>query len=364
MVFVWGSFVGYFNFDIMSVAPFFWEFIFVLSSTYTYVIFPRYEVHYGLGNTSRTVVFSNASPAIGAGDFVLLDSCIFENISDGLIIVDYSWDLYCVCYIGIVLIFIMICLGLGFESGDVGIWLFFIFVLKVYKSDGSGFEFFEGFGGGIGGEIFFGGGFGDCQQWNELNQWFNNIEIYFNGIGWDLNEFKDKFFDEFYKDFEVSQAQFKYDKAESDVNSIIDVMFIFIFDYIFQKFNIFGSGFGDGIIGFFMDFVGGLWWFVVFFVIVCGCWVVLFILYGKYDVKQVFMLVIIDFFGIIVDFFKIFIDIVVKFCQDLVEFIKNIMCMFDYIFFIFLGNILFFVVIFIFGVFVVIIIFFCVLGRD
>lgn len=288
MVSAWGSPVGYLNFDMMSAASFSWEFTFEPSSTYTYVIFPRYEVRYGLGNTSRTVVFSNASPAIGAGDFILLDSRTLENISDGLTTVDYSWDLYRARYTGTASTFLMTCSGPGLENYDGGTWSFPIFVPKAYKSDGSGSESSDsssGSGGGSGGETSSGGGSGDCQQWNELNQRLNNIEIYLNGIGWDLNELKDKLFDETYKDWEVSQAQSKYDKAESDVNSIIDAMSIPALDYIPQKPNIPGSGSGDGTIGSFMDFVGGLWWISVPLVTACGCWVASLILYGKHDVK-------------------------------------------------------------------------------
>ena len=289
MVSAWGSPVGYLNFDMMSSGSFSWEFTFSPSSTYTYVIFPRYEVRYGLGNTNKTVVYTNATPAIGAGDFELLDSRTLENISDGLTTVDYSWDLYRARYTGTASTFLMTCSGPGLENYDGGTWSFPIFTPKAYKSDGSGSESSDssggGTGGGTGGETSSGGGSGDCQQWNELNQRLNNIEIYLNGIGWDLNELKDKLFDESYKDWEVSQAQSKYDKAESDVNSIIDAMSIPTLDYIPQKPNIPGSGSGDGTIGTFMDFVGGLWWFAVPLATACGCWVASLILYGKHDVK-------------------------------------------------------------------------------
>lgn len=290
MVSAWGSPVGYLNFDIMSAASFSWEFTFSPSSTYTYVIFPRYEVRYGLGNTNKTVVYSNASPAIGAGDFELVDSRTLENISDGSVTVDYTWDLYRARYTGTASTFLMTCSGPGLDTFDnSGTWSFPIFTPKAYKSDGSGSESSEGSAGGSGGgsgsDTSSGGGSGDCQQWNELNQRLNNIEIYLNGIGWDLNELKDKLFDETYKDWEVSQAQSKYDKAESDVNSIIDAMSIPALDYIPQKPNIPGSGSGDGTIGTFMDFVGGLWWFSVPLVTACGCWVASLILYGKHDVK-------------------------------------------------------------------------------
>lgn len=288
MVSAWGSPVGYLNFDMMSLSPFSWEFTFSPSSTYTYVIFPRYEVRYGLGNTNKTVVYTNATPAIGAGDFELVDSRTLENISDGLTTVDYSWDLYRARYTGTTSTFLMTCSGPGLENFDGGTWSFPIFAPKAYYSDGSGSESSDsssGSGGGTGGETSSGGGSGDCQQWNELNQRLNNIEIYLNGIGWDLNELKDKLFDETYKDWEVSQAQSKYDKAESDVNSIIDAMSIPTLDYIPQKPNIPGSGSGDGTIGTFMDFVGGLWWISVPLVTACGCWVASLILYGKHDVK-------------------------------------------------------------------------------
>ena len=286
MVSAWGSPAGFLNFDIMSNASFSWEFTFSPSSTYTYVIFPRYEVRYGLGNTNKTVVYTNATPAIGAGDFELVDSRTLENISDGSVTVDYTWDLYRARYTGTASSFLMTCSGPGLDTFDVsGTWTFPIFAPKAYLSDGSGSESSEGSGGGTGGETSSGGGSGDCQQWNELNQRLNNIEIYLNGIGWDLNELKDKLFDETYKDWEVSQAQSKYDKAESDVNSIIDAMSIPALDYIPQKPNIPGSGSGDGTIGSFMDFVGGLWWISVPLVTACGCWVASLILYGKHDVK-------------------------------------------------------------------------------
>ena len=288
MISAWGSPVGFLNFDMMSSSSFSWEFTFSPSSTYTYVIFPRYEVRYGLGNTNKTVVYTNATPAIGAGDFELVDSRTLENISDGLTTVDYSWDLYRARYTGTTSTFLMTCSGPGLENYDGGTWSFPIFAPKAYYSDGSGSESSDsssGSGGGTGGESSSGGGSGDCQQWNELNQRLNNIEIYLNGIGWDLNELKDKLFDETYKDWEVSQAQSKYDKAESDVNSIIDAMSIPTLDYIPQKPNIPGSGSGDGTIGTFMDFVGGLWWISVPLVTACGCWVASLILYGKHEVK-------------------------------------------------------------------------------
>ena len=285
MVSAWGSPVGYLNYDMMSAASFSWEFTFTPSSTFTYVIFPRYEVRYGLGNTNKTVVYTNATPAIGAGDFELVDSRTLENISDGLTTVDYSWDLYRARYTGTASTFKMTCSGPSLENYDGGTWSFPIFTPKAYKSDGSGSESSEVSGGGAGGDTSYGGGSGDCQQWNELNQRLNNIEIFLNGIGWDLNELKDKLFDETYKDWEVSQAQSKYDKAESDVNSIIDALSIPTLDYIPQKPNIPGSGNGDGTIGSFMDFVGGLWWISVPLVTACGCWVASLILYGKHDVK-------------------------------------------------------------------------------
>lgn len=285
MVSAWGSPVGYLNFDMMANGSFSWEFTFEPSSTYTYVIFPRYEVRYGLGNTNKTVVYTNATPAIGAADFELVDSRTLENISDGLTTVDYSWDLYRARYTGTSSTFLMTCAGPGLDNYDGGTWSFPIFSPKAYQSDGGGSESSDVSGGGAGGETSSGGGSGDCQQWNELNQRLNNIEIYLNGIGWDLNELKDKLFDETYKDWEVSQAQSKYDKAESDVNSIIDAMSIPTLDYIPQKPNIPGSGSGDGTIGTFMDFVGGLWWFAVPLATACGCWVASLILYGKHDVK-------------------------------------------------------------------------------
>lgn len=285
MVSAWGSPVGYLNFDTSSSASFGWEFTFTPSSAYTYIIFPRYVVKYGLGNTNKTVVYTHSSPAIGAGEWELVDSRTLENISSGTITVDYSWDLYRATYTGTSSTFLMTCSGPGLSAPEIHTWSFPIFSPKAYLSDGSGSESSEGSGGGTGGETSSGGGSGDCQQWNELNQRLNNIEIYLNGIGWDLNELKDKLFDETYKDWEVSQAQSKYDKAESDVNSIIDAMSIPALDYIPQKPNIPGSGSGDGTIGFFMDFVGGLWWFAVPLATACGCWVASLILYGKHDVK-------------------------------------------------------------------------------
>lgn len=285
MVSAWGDPCGYLNFDTSSGASFGWEFTFTPSSAYTYVIFPRYVVKYGLGNTNKTVVYTHATPAIGAGDFELVDSRTLENISSGTITVDYSWELYRAKYTGTASTFVMTCSGPGLSASEIHTWSFPIFPPKAYLSDGSGSESSEGSGGGTGGETSSGGGSGDCQQWNELNQRLNNIEIYLNGIGWDLNELKDKLFDESYKDWEVSQAQSKYDKAESDVNSIIDAMSIPTLDYIPQKPNIPGSGSGDGTIGTFMDFVGGLWWISVPLVTACGCWVASLILYGKHDVK-------------------------------------------------------------------------------
>ena len=288
MVSAWGEPVGYLNDHLYSVGEFSWEFTFDASSDYTYVIFPRYVLNYGSGNTDHTVVYSHASPAIGAGDFELVDSRVLENISDGNVTVDYSWELYRAKYTGTASTFYMTCSGftLGL-SGTMAWWAFPIFAPKAYKSEGSGSESSESSsGGGSGGETSSGGGSGgDCQQWNDLNQRLDNIEIYLNGIGWDLNQFKNDLFDESYKDSEVSQAQSKYEKAESDVNSIIDAMSIPTLDYIPQKPNIPGSGSGDGTIGTFMDFVGGLWWISVPLVTACGCWVASLILYGKHDVK-------------------------------------------------------------------------------
>lgn len=285
MVSAWGDPCGYLNFDTSSGASFGWEFTFTPSSSYTYVIFPRYVVKYGLGNTNKTVVYTHSSPAIGAGDFELVDSRTLENISSGTITVDYSWELYRAKYTGSASTFVMSCSGPGISAGEIHTWSFPIFPPKAYFSDGSSSESSEGSVGGTGGDTSGGGSSGDCQQWNELNQRLNNIEIYLNGIGWDLNELNDKLFDESYKDWEVSQAQSKYDKAESDVNSIIDAMSIPTLDYIPQKPNIPGSGSGDGNIGSFMDFVGGLWWISVPLVTACGCWVASLILYGKHDVK-------------------------------------------------------------------------------
>lgn len=296
MISAWGNPVGYLNDHLYSVGDFSWEFTFTPSSSYTYVIFPRYVLHYGSGNTDEQVVFTSATPAIGAGDWELVDSRTLENISDGSVTVDYSWELYRSRYSGTANSFILTCYGntLGL-SGTLAWWSFPIFSPKAYLSDGggSGGETSSGggsggetsSGGGSGGETSSGGGSGDCQQWNELNQRLDNIELYLNGIGWDLSELNDKLFDETYKDWEVSQAQSKYDKAESDVNSIIDAMSIPALDYIPQKPNIPGSGSGDGTIGSFMDFVGGLWWISVPLVTACGCWVASLILYGKHDVK-------------------------------------------------------------------------------
>lgn len=285
MISAWGDPSGYLNFDVSSGASFSWDFSFTPSASYTYVIFPRYVVNYGVGNTDKTVVYSHSYPSISAGDFELVDSRTLENVSDGAITVDYSWDLYRAKYTGTAASFIMYCSGPGLSGQTITTWSFPIFAPKAYVSGGSGSESSEGSGGGTGGETSSGGSSGECQQWNELNQRLNNIEIYLNGIGWDLNELKDKLFDETYKDWEVSLAQSKYDKAESDVNSIIDAMSIPTLDYIPQKPNIPGSGSGDGTIGTFMDFVGGLWWISVPLVTACGCWVASLILYGKHDVK-------------------------------------------------------------------------------
>lgn len=286
MISAWGDPSGYLNFDTSSPAKFSWEFTFTPSASYTYVIFPRYTVNYGVGNTNKTVVYSHSSPAISAGDFELVDSRTLENISNGLTTVDYSWYLYRAKYTGSAATFIMSCYGDGLGDVDIATWSFPIFPPKAYKSDGSGSESSDASsGGGSGGDTSGGGGSGDCQQWNELNQRLNNIEQYLNGIGWDLANLKDKLFDEHYKDSEVSAAESKYAKAESDVNSIIDGMSIPPLDFTPTVPTIPGSGSGDGTIGTFMDFVGGLWWLATPLVAACGCWVASLILYGKHDVK-------------------------------------------------------------------------------
>lgn len=293
MVSAWGSPVGYLNFDMNDSSTFAWEFTFAPSSTYTYVIMPRYVVSYGLGNTNNTVVFTHATPAIGAGDFELVDTRTLENISDGLTTVDYSWDLYRARYTGTATTFVMTLSGPGLGSYDGGTWSFPVFSPRAFKSGGSGSVSSEGSGGSVSSEesggtgtgTGTGGENGDCQQWNDLNDRLNNIESFLNGIGWDLNELKDKLFDDTYKDWEVSAAQSKYDEAQSDVNSIIDAMSIPALDYIPNKPNIPGSGSGDGTIGTFMDFVGGLWWISIPLVTACGCWVASLILYGKHNVK-------------------------------------------------------------------------------
>ena len=131
MISAWGSPAGFLNFDIMSNASFSWEFTFAPSAVYTYVIFPRYEVRYGLGNTNKTVVYTNATPAIGAGDFELVDSRTLENISDGSVTVDYTWDLYRARYTGTASSFLMTCSGPGLDTFDVsGTWSFPIFAPK------------------------------------------------------------------------------------------------------------------------------------------------------------------------------------------------------------------------------------------
>lgn len=287
MISAWGDPSGYLNFDTSSPAKFSWEFTFTPSAAYTYVIFPRYTVNYGVGNTGKTVVFSHSSPAISAGDFELVDSRTLENISNGLTTVDYSWYLYRAKYTGNASTFIMSCYGDGLADVDIATWSFPIFSPKAYKSDGSGSESSDtsSGSGGSGGDTSGGGSGGDCQQWNELNQRLNNIEKYLNGINWDLANLKDKLFDEHYKDNEVSAAESKYAKAESDVNSIIDGMSIPPLDFTPTVPTIPGSGSGDGTIGTFMDFVGGLWWLATPLVAACGCWVASLILYGKHDVK-------------------------------------------------------------------------------
>lgn len=286
MVSAWGNPVGYLDFDTSSPVNFAWEFTFTPSAQYTYVIFPRYIVNYGLGNTNKTVVYSHASPAIGAGDFELVDSRTLENVSNGTTTIDYSWYLYRAKYTGSASTFIMTCSGSGLDAGEITTWELPVFPPKAYKIDGSGSESSDASGGGgSGGDTSSGGSGGDCQQWNELNQRLNNIEHYLNGIGWDLANLKDKLFDEHYKENEVSAAESKYAKAESDVNSIIDGMSIPALDYTPTVPTIPGSGSGDGTIGTFMDFVGGLWWLATPLVAACGCWVASLILYGKHDVK-------------------------------------------------------------------------------
>ena len=286
MISAWGDPSGYLNFDTSSPANFSWEFTFTPSAVYTYVIFPRYTVNYGVGNTNKTVVYSHSSPAISAGDFELVDSRTLENISNGVTTVDYSWYLYRAKYTGSASTFIMSCYGDGLDADEIATWAFPVFPPKAYKSDGSGSESSDASSSGCaGGDTSGGGGSGDCQQWNELNQRLNNIEQYLNGIGWDLANLKDKLFDEHYKDSEVSAAESKYAEAESNVNSIIDGMSIPPLDFTPTVPTIPGSGSGDGTIGTFMDFVGGLWWLATPLVAACGCWVASLILYGKHDVK-------------------------------------------------------------------------------
>lgn len=287
MISAWGDPSGYLNFDTSSPAKFSWEFTFTPSAAYTYVIFPRYTVNYGVGNTNKTVVYSHSSPAISAGDFELVDSRTLENISNGLTTVDYSWYLYRAKYTGSASTFILSCYGDGLADVDIATWSFPIFPPKAYKSDGSGSESSDASsgGGGSGGDTSGGGSGGDCQQWNELNQRLNNIEQYLNGINWDLTNLKDKLFDEKYKEIEVSIAESKYAEAESNVNSIIDGMSIPPLDFTPIVPTIPGSGSGDGTIGTFMDFVGGLWWLSTPLIAACGCWVASLILYGKHDVK-------------------------------------------------------------------------------
>lgn len=286
MISAWGDPSGYLNFDTSSPAKFSWEFTFTPSAAYTYVIFPRYTVNYGVGNTYKTVVYSHSSPAISAGDFELVDSRTLENISNGLTTVDYSWYLYRAKYTGSASTFIMSCYGDGLGDVDIATWSFPVFPPKAYKSDSSGSESSDASsGGGSGGDTSGGGGSGDCQQWNELNQRLNNIEQYLNGINWDLATLKDKLFDEKYKESELSIAESKFADAESNVNSIIDGMSIPPLDFTPTVPTIPGSGSGDGTIGTFMDFVGGLWWLATPLVAACGCWVASLILYGKHDVK-------------------------------------------------------------------------------
>lgn len=286
MISAWGDPSGYLNFDTSSPAKFSWEFTFIPSAAYTYVIFPRYTVNYGVGNINKTVVYSHSSPAISAGDFELVDSRTLENISNGLTTVDYSWYLYRAKYTGSASTFIMSCYGDGLGDVDIATWSFPVFPPKAYKSDSSGSESSDASsGGGTGGDTSGGGGSGDCQQWNELNQRLDNIEQYLNGINWDLANLKDKLFDEKYKEIEVSIAESKFADAESNVNSIIDGMSIPPLDFTPTVPTIPGSGSGDGTIGTFMDFVGGLWWLATPLVAACGCWVASLILYGKHDVK-------------------------------------------------------------------------------
>lgn len=281
MISAWGDPSGYLNFDTSSPAKFSWEFTFTPSAAYTYVIFPRYTVNYGVGNTNKTVVYSHSSPAISAGDFVLVDSRTLENISNGLTTVDYSWYLYRAKYTGNASTFIMSCYGDGLGDVDIATWSFPIFPPKAYKSDGSGSESSDASsgGGGSGGDTSGGGGSGDCQQWNELNQRLNNIEQYLNGINWDLANLKDKLFDEKYKEGLVSAAESKYAEAESNVNSIIDNMSIppLVYNPTVPTIP------GDSGIGALMDFVGSLWWLAPVLTATCGVWIVSLILYGKHS---------------------------------------------------------------------------------
>lgn len=279
MVSAWGDPSGYLNFDTSSGVSFGWEFTFTPSAAYTYVIFPRYVVKYGVGNTNKTVVYSHSSPAISAGAFELVDSRTLENISSGSITVDYSWELYRAKYTGSASTFVMTCSGPGLSAGEIHTWSFPIFPPKAYISDGSGSESSESSGGGTGGDTSGGGGSGDCQQWNELNQRLNNIEQYLNGINWDLANLKDKLFDEKYKEDLVSAAESKYAEAESNVNSIIDNMSIPPLVYEPTVPNIPG----DSGIGSLMDFVGSLWWLSPVLTATCGVWVVSLILYGKHS---------------------------------------------------------------------------------
>ena len=176
MISAWGDPVGYLNFDTSSSASFAWEFTFTPSAQYTYVIFPRYTVNYGVGNTNKNVLYAHISPASSAGDFELIDSRTLENISNGLTTIDYSWYLYRVTYTGNAATFIMTCSGDGLADVDISTWSFPIFAPKAYKSDGSGSESSDtSSGGGSGGDTSGGSGSGDCQQWNELIQRLNNI---------------------------------------------------------------------------------------------------------------------------------------------------------------------------------------------
>lgn len=280
MVSAWGDPSGYLNFDTSSGASFGWEFTFTPSAAYTYVIFPRYVVKYGVGNTNKTVVYSHSSPAISAGAFELVDSRTLENISSGTITVDYSWELYRAKYTGSASTFVMTCSGPGLSAGEIHTWSFPIFPPKAYISDGSGSESSESSGGGgSGGDTSGGGGSGDCQQWNELNQRLNNIEQYLNGINWDLANLKDKLFDEKYKDDLVSAAESKYAEAQSNVNSIIDNMSIppLVYNPTVPTIP------GDSGIGALMDFVGSLWWLAPVLTATCGVWIVSLILYGKHS---------------------------------------------------------------------------------